>query len=88
MSYADLLLNGLDSSNTNRLLRSMVDYLGEIAESDNKVVKSEYAKVFGMTVSDLTAVKNLEMDLNDITKSSMSYSDSINELYYHSIFSL
>ena len=82
MSYADLLLNGLDSSNTNRLLRSMVDYLGEIAESDNKVVKSEYAKVFGMTVSDLTAVKNLEIDLNDITKSSMSYSDSINELYY------
>lgn len=82
MSYADLLLKGLDSSNTNRLLRSMVDYLGEIAESDNKVVKSEYAKVFGMTVSDLTAVKNLEIDLNDITKSSMSYSDSINELYY------
>lgn len=82
MSYADLLLNGLDSSNTNSLLRSMVDYLGEIAESDNKVVKSEYAKVFGMTVSDLTAVKNLEMDLNDITKSSMSYGQSINELYY------
>ena len=81
MSYADLLLNGLDSSNTNSLLRSMVEYLGEIADSDNKVVKSEYAKVFGMTVSDLAAVKNLETDLNTITKSSMSYSQSINELY-------
>lgn len=81
MSYADLLLNGLDSSNTNSLLRSMVEYLGEIADSDNKVVKSEYAKVFGMTVSDLAAVKNLETDLNTITKSSMSYGQSINELY-------
>lgn len=81
MSYSDLLIDGLDSSNTNNLLRSMVDYLGEIADSDNKIVKSEYAKVFGMSVSDLTAIKNLESDLTSITKSSMSYSDSINELY-------
>lgn len=81
MSYSDLLIDGLDSSNTNKLLRSMVDYLGEIADSDNKIVKSEYAKVFGMSVSDLTAIKNLESDLTSITKSSMSYSDSINELY-------
>ena len=81
MSYSDLLIDGLDSSNTNKLLRSMVDYLGEIANSDNKIVKSEYAKVFGMSVSDLTAIKNLESDLTSITKSSMSYRDSINELY-------
>lgn len=81
MSYSDLLINGLDSSNTNKLLRYMVDYLGEIANSDNKIVKSEYAKVFGMSVSDLTAIKNLESDLTSITKSSMSYRGSINELY-------
>ena len=81
MSYSDLLIDGLDSSNTNNLLKSMVDYLSEIADSDNKIVKSEYAKVFGMSVSDLTAIKNLESDLTSITKSSMSYSDSINELY-------
>ena len=81
MSYSDLLIDGLDSSNTNELLKSMVDYLGEIANSDNKIVKSEYAKVFGMSVSDLTAIKNLESDLTSITKSSMSYRDSINELY-------
>ena len=81
MSYSDLLIDGLDSSNTNKLLRSMVDYLGEIANSDNKIVKSEYAKVFGMSVSDLTAIKNLESDLTSITKSSMSYRGSINELY-------
>lgn len=81
MSYSDLLIDGLDSSNTNKLLRYMVDYLDEIANSDNKIVKSEYAKVFGMSVSDLTAIKNLESDLTSITKSSMSYGDSINELY-------
>lgn len=81
MSYSDLLINGLDASNTNKLLRSMVDYLGEIAESDNKVVKSEYARIFGMSVSDLKAVTNLEADLDTISKSMMSYGGAINELY-------
>lgn len=81
MSYSDLLIEGLDSSNTNKLLRSMVEYLGEIAESDNKVVKSEYAKIFGMSVADLKAVTNLEADLNTISTSVMSYGGAMNELY-------
>lgn len=81
MSYSDLLINGLDSSNTNKLLRSMVEYLGEIAESDNKVVKSEYARIFGMTVSDLKAVVNLQDDLTTISDSVMNYSGAMGELY-------
>lgn len=81
MSYSDLLIDGLDSSNTNKLLRSMVEYLGEIAESDNKVVKSEYAQIFGMSVADLKAVTNLEADLNTISTSVMSYGGAMNELY-------
>ena len=81
MSYSDLLLKGLDSSSTNKLLRSMVEYLSDIAASDNKVVKSEYARIFGMTVSDLKAVTNLEGDLDMISKSAMSYGGAVNELY-------
>jgi hypothetical protein len=81
MSYSDLLINGLDSSNTNKLLRSMVEYLAEIADSDNKVVKSEYAKIFGMSVSDLKAVTNLLSDVDSISKSVMSYGGAMSELY-------
>lgn len=82
LSYGDIMTSGLTASATNSLLKSMVEYLEEIANSDNKVVKSQYAEVFGMTVSDLKAAKNLTSSISDITKASMSYTDSISELYY------
>ena len=82
LSYGDIMTRGLTASNTNSLLKSMVEYLEEIANSDNKVVKSQYAEVFGMTVSDLKAAKNLTSSISDITKASMGYTDSISELYY------
>lgn len=82
LSYGDIMTSGLTASATNSLLKSMVEYLEEIANSDNKVVKSQYAEVFGMTVSDLKAAKNLTSSISDITKASMGYTDSISELYY------
>lgn len=82
LSYGDIMTRGLTASATNSLLKSMVEYLEEIANSDNKVVKSQYAEVFGMTVSDLKAAKNLTSSISDITKASMGYTDSISELYY------
>ena len=81
LSYSDFLINGLDESNTNKLLKSMVEYLAEISESTNQVVKSEYASIFGVTVSDLAAVQNLLPSINSIAKSSMNYNSALNELY-------
>ena len=81
LSYSDFLINGLDESNTNKLLKSMVEYLAEISESTNQVVKSEYANIFGVTVSDLAAVQNLLPSINSIAKSSMNYNSALNELY-------
>lgn len=81
LSYSDLLQEGLDAGSTNKLMRSMVEYLAEIANSDNKVVKSEYANIFGMSVSDLKAVSNVISDINDISSSVMSYGGAVTELY-------
>lgn len=81
LSYGDIMTKGLTESTTNSLLKSMVEYLEEIANSDNKVVKSQYAEVFGMTVSDLEAAKNLTSSITEIAKSSMGYVSSMNELY-------
>lgn len=81
LNYSDLLTGGLTAKTTNTLLQSMVNYLQEIAESDNKVVKSQYAQIFGMSVSDLKAVENLKSSVNDISKSMMGYSEAVNELY-------
>lgn len=82
LDYAQLLTTGLDASNTNKLLMSLVNYVQEIARSsNNNVVLSEYAKVFGLTMSDLQAVKNLsESQISEIGKSNLNYSGSIQEV--------
>lgn len=79
-SYSEMLINGLDSETTNELLESMVNYLKEIANSNNKVVKSQYAKIFGMSISDLTAVANLSSDISTIAKNSMDYQGAMSHL--------
>ena len=80
LSYADMLTEGLDADTTNKLLASMVEYLQEIADSDNKVVKSQYAEIFGMTAADLVAIKNLGTTVSSLTKDTLTYSGAVSEL--------
>ena len=81
LGYGDLLIGGLDSNSTNALLRSMVEYLQEIAAGTNQVVKSELGRVFGVSMSDLTAALNLNTStLNTVSSKSMNYASSIAEL--------
>ena len=80
LSYADLLTKGLDESNTNKLMQSMVEYLQQIANS-NKVVQSQYAAVFGMSMSDISAARNLTGDLSKIYKTNMDYSGAMSNLF-------
>lgn len=82
LSYSDILADGLDSSSVNTLMKSMVQYLQEIAQSDNNIVKSQLAQVFGMSISDIKAATNLASSLKAISDSSMNYGDSMKELYY------
>lgn len=73
-NYADLLINGLDSSNTNKLLKAMVEYLQEIAGNQNKVVRSAYGNVFGVSQSDLMAITNLtSSDISNIVNKELDY---------------
>lgn len=81
LSYADILTEGLDSQTTNKLLASMVDYLQEIADNNNKVVKAQYAEVYGLSASDLIAAKNLNSKIDDIEKSNLNYSGAVNEVF-------
>ena len=82
LSYADMLTGGLTAETTNTLLSSMVDYLQEIAESDNKVIKSQYSQIFGLTSADLVAAKNLGETVSSLAQNTLDYSGAINELYY------
>ena len=82
LEYSDLLLNGLNASNTNQLLESMVGYLKDIAEnSDNQVVRAAYGDIFNMSLSDMKAITNLtSSDISTITSDQKSYSAFNSEL--------
>lgn len=75
-----VLAEGLDASQTNKLMESMVGYLQTIASTDSNVVRSQLASVFGLTVSDLTAISNLAVSTATVTKGKLTYSGAIEEL--------
>jgi hypothetical protein len=84
LSYSELLVKGIDDSSVNTLLKSMVEYLAEIADDDNAVVKAAYGDVFNFTQADLRAIKNIANDegatIENIYNSSMTYAKSMSEL--------
>lgn len=82
MSIADILQEGLDADETNKLMQAMVNYLAEIAEtsSDSRVVQQQLANVYGLKASDLRAATNLSSSLKDVVKADMSYSGMMGQL--------
>lgn len=79
--YADLLVNGLNASNLNDLMKSMVEYLADIASSTstNNVVASAYGNVFGVDIADLKAISNLSDTIQDIYANSLNYAEAEQE---------
>lgn len=64
LSIGEKLQTGLNADETNQLMLAMVDYLAEIADesSGNKLIAQQLSKVYGISASDLKAIKNLTMD--------------------------
>lgn len=84
LSYSDLLVSGGTASSvtdTNKLLQSMVSYLREIAKSNNNVVRSEYAHLYGLTASDLSAISNMsDADIANVFGSSYNYTSATSDI--------
>jgi hypothetical protein len=83
LSIADILTDGLDSSDTNKLLEAAVGYLAELSDSaaDNRVVQQQLANVFGVKASDLRAATNLVGSSKSVYKNSLSYEGMMEQLY-------
>lgn len=79
MSYSSMLTQGLDAEMVDTLMLSMVNYLGEIAKNtSNQVVKSQWADILNMTVSDLRAVSNLtEADMASLMGGNLGFNASV-----------
>lgn len=83
LDYSTLLTGGMNANTTNQLLGGLVTYLQSLAQTENQVVKSQYANLFGVTISDLTSLLNLSSeDLVSISKNMLSYKDAIAETEY------
>lgn len=69
MDYADILQQGLSTSDINDLLTAVVKYLTEIEANtkDNNVLTSSYTQLFGMSMADLQAFKNLAGTMGGLT---------------------
>jgi hypothetical protein len=84
LSIADILTDGLDSSDTNKLMQAAVNYLAEVAESskNNNVVQQQLADVFGVKASDLRAATNLvsKDSGNAIYANNMTYGNMLRYL--------
>lgn len=81
-SYADMLTGGLNASTTNELMRGVVRYIQQIANSGNNVVRNQLASIFGLSMSDLTAISNLSQNqLDTIYRNNLDYGSAMGELY-------
>ena len=82
LSIAEILANGLDESETNQLMKAMVEYLQDIYSEtrDSRVVAQQYAGVFGLTASDLKAAANLYGSTNTISKNNLGYNGMLGTL--------
>ena len=75
------MLQGTTTKQVNALLGSLVSYMQEIGTNTSNVVKNQFAKTFGLSMSDIRAAGNLKAeDLQNISKNLLSYSGSIKEL--------
>lgn len=82
-NFSQMLTGGLNYYTTNTLMNSVVSYLQELSNYENNVVKSQLAQTFGVTLSDLMAIQNIDKDeLAKITQNAMSYNGMYDELEY------
>lgn len=80
LDYSQILTGGANANIINQLMQGVVSFGQQIASSNNQVVKSQYAQLFGMTVSDLTSLLNLSTkDLVSISDNMLTYSSAIAE---------
>lgn len=80
-SYSQMLTTGLNNEDTNKLLKAMIEYLAEIADSQtNYVTKAAYADLFGMSITDLSAFSSLTpSEIQKLYSQTASYGSLMSE---------
>ena len=78
LDLGQMLVGGTTPTDMNKFMSGIVAQMRTIAGSSDMVTRSQYAQLFGMTVSDLTAIMNLSSkDLVSISENMYEYSTMI-----------
>lgn len=81
IGYGNLLTGGLDANTLEDILRGIVEYAQTFSDNSNKVILNQYAKIFGLSVSDIYALRNLDIStLETISNANMTYADMLGEV--------
>ena len=64
LDYATILQQGLNTRDTYLLLSEIIDYLADITDSTkkNNVLQSSYANLFNLSITDMSAIRNLSQN--------------------------
>lgn len=82
LPISSLLTQGLSANNVNDLMKSMVEYLSDIANNtSNQVLRSQWADILNLSLSDIRAMSNLTPeDIQNIYGDNLNYSGANNYL--------
>lgn len=79
LNYASMLTGGISTIDLNKLLAGIVSYVQDLAGTENLVVKNQYAQLFGLTMSDMTALLQMGDDLSYVIEQELGYAAAIAE---------
>lgn len=82
LGYSTLLTQGLSAKDVNELMRAMVNYLKQIADSTtNQVTKSQWASILNLSsIANLKAFQNLSVsDINALYEDVITYQNAYAE---------
>lgn len=80
-NIASLLTTGITAQQASNILSSIASFGQSLGGSGNKVVMSKYAELFGLGVSDISALQNLTSeDISNIMGYEATYGGALNEL--------
>ena len=77
--YGELLEMGLSDESADKLIQGIVEALREFANNESNIVKSAYADVFGVTVSDLVAAAHLNTQFTEQSEISTDINNLLNQ---------
>lgn len=74
LPISEILTKGLSAETANTLLKGLVEYAGSLASENNQVARAQLASTFGLSMSDLVALAQLNaQDVTEISGLTKDY---------------